>query len=424
MKILLANKFFYLKGGSEYVFFEQAELLKKRGHKIIFFSMKHPKNFSSKYEEYFINQVDYEKGGIRTKISASFKLLYSFEAKRKIDELIRNEKPDIAHLHNIYHQISPSILHALKRYNIPIVLTLHDCKIVCASHLMLANGKVCEACKNGRYYNCFLKKCVKNSKVKSLLNTIEMYLHHKILHIYDLVDVFISPSRFLKDKLREMGFKKEIVYLPNFVNVDEFNPFYEWEEKSIVYFGRLSREKGLFTLIEAVKDLDVKLKIIGEGPIRESLELGVRSEGVGDDGVRSRELGVRSEGVGNVEFLGYKAGKDLKDEIRKSMFVVVPSECYENNPRSVIEAFALGKPVLGSNTGGIPELVKDKERGLLFEAGNKEDLRERIQYLLQNLQKVIEMGKDARKFVEEELNEERFYRRLMEIYLRLVESRK
>jgi len=326
MKILLANKFFYLKGGSEYVFFEQAELLKRKGHKIIFFSMKHPKNFSSKYGEYFINQVDYEKGGMKNKISASFKLLYSFEAKRKIDELIRNEKPDIAHLHNIHHQISPSILHTLKKYNIPTVLTLHDYKMVCASYLMLANGEVCEACKNGRYYNCFLKKCVKNSRVKSLLNTIEMYLHHKILHIYDLVDVFISPSRFLKDKLREMGFKREIVYLPNFVNVDEFKPQYEAKEKSIVYFGRLSKEKGLFTLISAVKDLDVKLKIIGEGPVRESLE-----------------LGVRSEGVGSVEFLGYKAGKDLKDEIRKSMFVVVPSECYENNPRSVIEAFALGK---------------------------------------------------------------------------------
>ncbi len=413
MKILLANKFFYLKGGSEYVFFEQAELLKRKGHKIIFFSMKHPENFPSEYEKYFINQVDYEKGGMKNKLSASFKLLYSFEAKRKIEELIRNEKPDIAHLHNIHHQISPSILHTLKKYNIPTVLTLHDYKMVCASYSMLADNEICQACRNGRYYNCFLKKCVKNSRIKSLLNTIEMYLHHKILHIYDLVDVFISPSRFLKDKLREMGFKREIVYLPNFVNVDEFEPQYEPKEKTIIYFGRLSREKGLFTLIEGVKDLDVKLKIMGEGPVRESLELGVRS----------RELGVRSEGVGDVEFLGYKAGKDLKDEIRKSMFVVVPSEWYENNPRSIIEAFALGKTVLGSNIGGIPELIKDKERGLLFEPQNKEDLREKMQYLLQNPQKIIEMGRNARKFVEVELNEEKFYKRLMEIYLRLGGSK-
>lgn len=404
MKILLANKYFYLKGGAEASFFETAKLLKNKGHKVIFFSMKHKRNFSSECEKYFVSNVDYEKDGFKNMITSSVNILYSFEAKRKIERLIEKEKPDVAHLHNIYHQISPSILHIFKRYKIPIILTLHDYKMVCASYSMLSNGTVCEACKNGKYYHCFLKGCVKDSRMKSLLNTLEMYLHHKILHIYDLVDIFISPSKFLKDKFNEMVVKWKIVNLPYFVRVEEFEPEYNWQENSIVYFGRLSKEKGLYILIEAIKDIkDVCLKIIGEGPIEESLK-----------------LKVKIEKLNNIDFLGYKNREDLKNEIRKSMFVVVPSEWYENFPFSTIEAFALGKPVIGSKIGGIPELIEDNVTGLTSESGNVEDLREKISYMLNNQDKVIEMGKNARVFVKKELNAEKHYEKLMQIYQELI----
>jgi glycosyltransferase involved in cell wall biosynthesis len=405
MKILLANKYYYLKGGAEVSFFETAKLLENKGHKVVFFSMQHPRNYTSEYEKYFVSNVDYEKKGFRYKIAILLKLLYSLEAKKKIEKLIEREKPDIAHLNNIYHQISPSILHSLKKIRIPMIMTLRDYKMVCASYLMLNNRNVCDACKDGRYYNCFIKSCVKKSRAKSLLNTIEMYLDHKILNIYDLVDVFISPSRFLKSKLEEMGFKKKIVYLPNFVNLEEFQPEYSWQENSIVYFGRLSKEKGLFTLIEAVKGLDVKLKIIGEGPIRESLE-----------------HRAKSKEIKNIEFMGYKSGEDLKNKIRKSMFVVLPSEWYENNPRSIIEGFALGKPAIGARIGGIPELVRDNETGLTFEPGNADDLREKIKELLGNSSLLKKMGENARRFVETELNPEKHYQKLMEIYQRAKEK--
>jgi glycosyltransferase involved in cell wall biosynthesis len=407
MRILFANKFFYFKGGSEHVFFDTACLLEGRGDKVVFFSMSHPENAFSEYEKYFISNVDYEKGGLRNKINTSLKLLYSFEARIKIERLIEKEKIDMAHLHNIHHQISPSILHSLKKANIPIVLTLHDYKIACASYSMVANDSICEACKNGQYYQCFLKNCVKKSRAKSFLGTIEMYLHHKVLHIYDLVDIFISPSRFLRNKLEGMGFKGKIVYLPNFIRVGDFNPKYNWEEKSIIYFGRLSTEKGLFTLLKAIKGLDVRLKIVGQGALEDSLKLKVES------------LGLK-----NIQLLGYKTGADLKNEITKSMFIVLPSECYENNPRSIIEGFALGKPAVGSRIGGIPELVKDNETGLTFEPGNVEDLRSKIEYLLNNPDKVIEMGKNARAFVEKKLNAEKHYQRLMEIYNEVINERK
>lgn len=406
MKILFANKYFYRKGGAEYVFFDSAKLLENKGHKIIFFSMHHPKNLTSAYNDYFVSLIDYEKGGIKNKVDVSVKLLYSFEAKRKMEALIKKEKPDVAHLHNIYHQISPSIIHTLKKYHIPIVMTLHDYKITCASYHMLANGRICEACKDGKYYQCFLKRCVKESIVKSLLNTAEMYLHHKLLHIYDLVDIFISPSMFLKNKAEEMGFKGKIMYLPNFVNLQDYDPQYNWRENSIVYFGRLSKEKGLDTLIEAMEGLNIKLKVIGEGPIKERLE--------------SR---VRSLELKNIEFLGYKSGEELKNEIRKSMFAILPSEWYENNPRAIIEGPALGKPVIGARIGGIPELVKDNETGLTFEAGNSEDLMAKMIHLSKNTAEIEKMGLNARRKVEEEFSTEIHYKKLTNIYRSALNKR-
>ncbi len=400
MKILFANKFFYLKGGSEHVFFDTARYLEDKGHDIAFFSMTHPDNRSSPYDKYFVSNIDYGSRGLRDKIKASLKLLYSFETRGKVERLIREERPDIAHLHNIHHQISPSVLHSLKKFKIPIVLTLHDYKMVCPSYSMIWNTKTCEACRGGMYYNCFLKKCSKGSRMRSLLNTIEMYLHHKILNIYKSVDIFISPSMFLKNKLKEMGFKGNIAYLPNFIKSEKIIPRYDWDEKSIVYFGRLSREKGLFDLIDAVKDIKgVTLKIIGQGPIEEEIK---------DK--------INIEKIDNVALLGYKKEDSLKDEIRKSMFVILPSTCFENNPRSIIEAFALGKPVVGSRIGGIPELVKDNQTGLTFTAGDSDDLRLKIKYLMNNPDKTMEMGRNARVFVEKELNAEKHYQGLMEIY--------
>lgn len=400
MRILFANKFFYLKGGSEHVFFDTAQYLEDKGHEIVSFSMRHPHNLRSANDRYFVSNIDYGSSGFKDKIKASLNVLYSFEAKKKIERLIKEQRPDIAHLHNIHHQISPSVLTSLKKFKIPVVLTLHDYKMVCPSYSMISNKKTCEACRDGMYYHCFLKRCNKGSRMKSLLNTIEMYLHHKILHIYETVDIFVSPSMFLKNKLREMGFKGNIAYLPNFIKSEEIIPRYDWDEKSIVYFGRLSMEKGLFDLIEAVKDIKgITLKIIGEGPLEKEIK---------DK--------INIEKIDNVILLGYKKGEGLSDEIRKSMFVILPSTCFENNPRSIIEAFSLGKPVIGSRIGGIPELVKDNQTGLTFEAGDSDDLRLKIECLINSPDRIMEMGRNARVFVEKAFNAEKHYQGLMEIY--------
>ncbi len=400
MKVLLANKFFYPKGGDAVVFFSTGDLLLKKGHGTVFFAMEHPNNLSSPYSKYFVSNVDLNSnGGFLKQLKTAGRILYSLEAKDKIEKLITEEKPDIAHLHNICHQISPSIIDTLKARGIPVVMTLHDYKLTCPVYTLLRGGKPCEECGGGKFYKAIVNKCTKGSAFKSSINTIEMYLHHKFLHIYEKVDEFISPSRFLLGKTREMGFKGSINYLPNFIPVEDFTPSYTHDENSIVYVGRLSEEKGLSTLVESVREIDVKLKIIGEGPMM--------------DGFKKE---VSARGQRNVLFLGFKSGDELKNEIRRSLFTVIPSEWYENNPRAVLEAFALGKPVVGARIGGIPELVKDNETGLLFEPGNAKDLRDKITALASKKDAIISLGKNARRFVEEGFNPELHYSGLMRIY--------
>jgi glycosyltransferase involved in cell wall biosynthesis len=196
-----------------------------------------------------------------------------------------------------------------------------------------------------------------------------------------------------------MGFKGNIMHLPNLIEVEGFQPSYDLDDESIVYVGRLSPEKGLDTLLDAVRGMDVHLKIVGDGPVREELE-----------------AKAERDGLGNVEFLGYKKGAELHKELRDSMAAVLPSEWYENNPLAIIEAFAMGKPVIGARIGGIPELVRDWETGLTFEPGNVDDLKEKISLAIENKEKLPAMGERARRFVERELNPEVHYEKLMKVY--------
>ena len=406
MKVLLVNKFLYPKGGDATSALTTGDLLKSKGHEVVFWGMKNKNDPAYPHHDIFVDEVDLNSGhGIKQQLKISMNVLYSLEAKAKVEKLIqRIGKPDIVHLHNFAHQISPSIIHVFKKHKIPCVMTMHDYKLVCASYGLLSYGKVCEKCAGGKFINCFLEGCVKDSKAKSLLNTVEMYLHHKILHIYDLIDVFISPSRFLKNKLGEMGFKGRIEYLPNFVHYEEYRPSYQWTDKSIVYFGRLSKEKGLLTLIQAMKSCpDITLKIIGDGPLRESLE-----------------LSVRDAGAKNVTFLGYKTGGELKTEIKESMFVVLPSECYENNPLAIIEAFSMGKPVIGSRIGGIPELVKNNETGFTFDTGSVQDLKNKISFFADHPGLIVKFGKNARSFAEDKFNADKYYEHLLYIYSQAI----
>lgn len=407
MKILLINKHLYPKGGAPKSTLATGELLRRKGHQVAYWGMSHPDNPDYTHKNLFVNYVDLVNGGgLVRQLKTAANIFYSFEAKQKIRKLIGIDRPDIVHLNNFAHQISPSILDIFDKLNIPTVMTFRDYKLVCPAYSMFCKNEVCEKCKGGNFYHCFINKCTHDSRIKSFVNMLEMYLHHKILHIYNKIDAFISPSMFLRNKLKEMGFDREIEYLPNFTDFDTSQSLPECDNNCIVYFGRLSKEKGLFTLLDAVKDIKVQLKIIGDGPIRTQLE-----------------EKVATEKISNVVFTGYKKSEELKREIQNSAATITPSECYENNPRTIIESFALGKPVIGARIGGIPELVIDGKTGYTFEPGNAVDLKSKIESLISNPDKCMQMGKNARKYVEEGFNSEKHYEKLMEIYQSAIDKR-
>lgn len=400
MNILFCNKFFYAKGGAEVSMFETARILEKKGHRIVYFSMRHPSNEPTPFSKYFVSNVDFNGGSWAGKVKGAGRLLYSFEARRQVRRLLREHAIDIVHLNNIYHQLSPSILHEIEKKDIPIVMSLRDYKLVCPNQVLFSNGKPCDACKGGRYYNAALQRCHKDSYLKSALVAIEMTLHHRLMHIYDSVDVFIATSRFLKDKITEMGFRGKTVVLPNFVNIENYAaPSYTSNGSNAVYFGRMSHEKGLMTLCEAVKGLDLTLHLIGDGPQKQAL---------------MQKVG--REKISNIKFWDHQPKGKLMEMIAEATFAVLPSEWHETFGRTALEAFAMGKPVLGARMGGIPELVKDGETGVLFEPGDADDLRRKINTLLAAEEAIDTMGRKARGLVEEVFNAEIHYKKLMSVY--------
>jgi glycosyltransferase involved in cell wall biosynthesis len=399
MRILLINKFLYRKGGDAICTLDTGALLRDQGHEVKYWGMDHPDNPEYPGKRFFVPYIDYgDKKSLSQKMRAACNLMYSFRAQKHVGNFLSAFLPDIVHVHNFAHQISPSILDVFKKYKIPVVMTIHDYKLVCASYLLYAGGKPCRACSGKRYYHCMLKKCVKDSFAKSTLNTIEMYLHHKMLHIYDKIDIFISPSIFLKDMLYIMGFSGRITVIPNFIDSTKIEPNYN-SKGYLLYFGRLSGEKGLYTLLHAVQGLDREVHIVGTGPYEaELIDI------------------VKKNDMQHVRFLGYLTGEKLQNEVVNALCVIQPSEWYENNPRSVLEAFAYGKPVIGTSIGGIPELVTDHQTGLTFEPGNADDLREKIRYVLEHKHETVEMGRNARKLIEANFHPANHYASLMKIY--------
>jgi len=405
MKILMINKFFYRKGGSEAYMFDLIDLLKKNGHQVMEFSMIDKDNQDSNYKNFFIKNIDFSKreGFFKDLLKAGH-LLYSFEARKKLQALIDQEKPDIAHLHNFSFQLTPSILSVLKKNNIPVVWTMHDYKLICPNYRLFTKGAVCERCKKYKYYNCFRFKCIKNESAMSFLAMLEMYLHKLFLRSYKAVDLFISPSKFLADKVIDWGVDLEKVkHIYNFINLQDFSANTDVGE-DLIYFGRLSEEKGLITLLEAIKELpEINLNIVGEGPQKQEIA----------DYITKYNLL-------NVKLLGYKKGGELYNLIKQSRLVVVPSIWYENNPISILEAFALNKPVIGADLGGIPELVKDGQTGILFKSGQSSDLKDKISKNYSNMDLIGKMGQNCRSFVAQNCDNNNHLKQIESAYNDLI----
>jgi glycosyltransferase involved in cell wall biosynthesis len=400
--LLSINNYYYPRGGAEVVFFRHNGMLHEAGFRVVPFAMNHRMNVGGAERSEFAAELEYghESDGLVTKIGKGLKAVYSFEARSKLARLIDRSAPDVCHAHNIYHHLSPSILGLVRARGIPLVMTLHDLKLACPAYSMLTHDGVCERCRDGRLYQVVTNRCMKGSLALSALVMLESYLHRMLGSYLRNVDRFLVPSRFYIRKLVEWGYPAErFEYVPNFVAADSFEARYAPGTR-FVFFGRMSREKGIATLIRAAAAAKVAVDIIGTGPAEPEL----RALAVGQD----------------VRFLGFMTGAKLNAAVASARAVVVPSEWYENAPLSVLEGAALGKPLIVARIGGLPELVVDDESGWSFEPRSVEELAARLRRVA-DLQddEVAAVGMAARRRIEDDFSAQRYLERIRGVYGRL-----
>lgn len=353
MRILLSNKFYYRRGGDCIYMLNLEQLLKAHGHEVAVFAMDYPDNEETPWKKYFPSNM--------SKLMAFTRPFGSREVKNKFGKLLDDFKPDVVHLNNIHTQLSPVIAELAHRRGIRTVWTLHDYKLLCPRYDCLRNGKeICELCFNGDKSQCKTYRCMKGSRLASEIGYREAMTWNR-KRLEECTDLFVCPSRFMAEKMAQGGFRKDkLKVLCNFIDIEKCRKDNYAKNDYYCYVGRLSHEKGVGTLVEAAARLPYKLKIIGGGPLLEQFK------------IKNEEL------KGNVEFLGFRQWDDIKDIVGKARFTVIPSEWYENNPLSVIEAECLGTPVLGARIGGIPELIDEDVNGMTFESGNADDLAKKI----------------------------------------------
>lgn len=399
-KLLSINNYYYRRGGAEVVFLEHNRSLEEIGWQVIPFAMCHKKNLPNEWEKYFPGEIEFgENYSLWQKAIMTSKVIYSFEAQKKISRLIDAVQPDIAHAHNVYHHLSPSLFATLKAQSIPTVMTLHDLKLACPAYKMLTHDGICERCKGGAIWNLVQHKCVKNSRILSAIIMLETSVHRLLDSYSKGVDRFVVPSRFYLEKMVDWGWPRErFTYIPNFVDIDHLLPNGH-PGSAFVFFGRLGPEKGLATFVRAAALAKVEGWIVGTGPEEEKLRCLINETGA------------------NVKFLGYHVGESLFNIIRGAKAMVLPSEWYENAPMSIMEAYALERPVIGANIGGIPELIRENETGLLFPSGDVEALAECLRrFAAMPKEDIVSMGKAGRAWIRDNFTITEYRQRILELY--------
>lgn len=377
------------------MFLELEELLRGHGHSVIPFAAQDPKNLSSDWSDIFPRGADFERPGpidlLRYK--------YSFSSRKAIQEIIRTQRPDIAHLHIYYGKMTGSILQPLKSAGIPVVQTLHEYKLICPVYTLISNNNICEACGGKQFWRAISKKCNRNSVSRSLLSASESYISQRLGAISS-VDHFMAVSEFVRLKMIQHGIPEEkISTVYNFIDLAAIPPS-STRGKYLLYAGRLERTKGVLSLLEAVEPLkDIEIKFVGTGSAQEEMD-----------------YLIESRGLDHVKMLGFVEGKELSELMANSLCLILPSEWYEPFGLVILEGFAHSRPVIASNIGGIPEVITDGEDGFLVDPGNAEALREKLQWMADHPETSLEMGRSGRKKVEDKYNPEDFYRNLMKIY--------
>jgi len=382
MVIIQASKFYFLKGGAERYMLELSDWLESQGHEVVPFAMQHPENMQTAYAQYFPSFVQTERAKIRPGSLRTFvRLFYSIEARRNMAHLIEDADPDICHIHNIYSQISPSILDALKERGIPVVMTVHDQHLISPQYNVWVESFGKDYSKVGIIRGT-LSRFHKHSYLASFAQ-VASYKFQRARRVYEKnVDLFLPPSQYLKDRMIAGGFPKEkIRVVPHGIDPDIVEPRFD-SDGYVLFVGRLSEEKGAETVIRIAGMLpDISFKIVGRGP----------------EEARLHALGHAHD---NIEFLGFKVGDELKDLYRGAKAVLLPSRVHENFPLTALESMAAGTPVIASNVGGIPEVVEDRVSGFLVPPADLHAWVEAVMRIAYDDRLATQLAREARLAIE------------------------
>ncbi len=398
MKVLLVNKFLYPNGGSEKYIFELGTYMKSKNIDVQYFGMEHPDRVVGNRVDAYTSNMDFHGGSKADKILYPVKTIYSTDARRKIRMVLEDFQPDVCHLNNFNYQLTPSIILEIVKWRketgkkCKIIYTAHDLQLVCPNHLMLnpITGETCDKCLGGKFLNCVSGKCIHGSFIKSMVGAAEAFCWNKT-GVYRYFDAIVCPSRFLADKLSTNPvLKDKIIVLHNFIDTVKLSK--KQKQDYVLFYGRYSKEKGIETLLKVVDEMpDVKFAFAGDGILKEEIEK-----------------------RNNIENRGFLSGEELINTIAGARFTVIPSECYENCPFTVMESQICGTPVLGADIGGIPELIKVGKTGELFESGNAYALKKAIQELISNDKKIIEYTINCRSV--SFYSVEKYFEKLINIY--------
>lgn len=399
LTILNISQNHYVRGGSDRYFFTMGELLQKHGHRVIPFTAANPNNEPTEWEQYFPRAADFEN----PKPIDLLRFLYSRDAVKSIQRLLNNTDVDMAHFHIYYGKLTASILGHLKKAGIPLIQTLHEYKLTCPVYSHLSNDEICEDCEGKHFWRAVPKRCNRGSLARTTLSVTESYVS-RFLGSVDKFDHFISVSHFLRKKMIQYGIPEEkISTVHNFADVSHITPNFSVGEY-VLYFGRVHKSKGILTLIEAAAPLkQVPLYIVGDG-----------------EAMPEVQQIVEQNGCEHIHLLGFKQGDELQQLILNSICTVLPSEWYENCPMSVLESFAYGKPVIGADIGGIPELIEDSVDGFLVPSAGTGALREKLLWMFEHKAEAVEMGKAGRKKMETEFNADIHYEKIMKVYQKVM----
>lgn len=339
--------------------FGVSESLRELGHEIEFWGMSDQRNIVDDTFKSFATNVDYNHLNAFGKVHKSLSTIYSSENRRKIARMLDSFQPDIAHIHNYNFQLTPSILPELKKRGIRVVQTIHDSQMVCPWHRLynFTSQEKCTKCVEGSFFNCIKDRCFNSSYGQSMIGAAESYFYHRLSYYNKYLDLVISPSSFLK-QLVEKRIRVPIRVVPNFTDVAVEEVY--TQKDYVLYFGRISEEKGILELQEIFKRLEQKLIFVGKGPLEGRIESG-----------------------GSIEYVGPKYSDELVKYVSEAKYVIQPSKWFENCPMTVVESFACGTPVIASNHSGFLELIQDGSNGFLIDFTDQESAVKRLRQLFE-----------------------------------------